>query len=85
MEADRLGGLFAACADPSDKVVRVFGDGATRSRRRLGEAAGDGVAVEADRLGRLFAARADPSDKVIRVFGDGAARSRPKSRRGARR
>ena len=76
VEADRLGGLFAARGDPGDKVVCVLGDRATRSRRRLGEAAGDGVAVEADRLGGLFTACAYSGDDLVRVFCDSVARSR---------
>ena len=66
MEADRLDGLFAACADASDDLVRVLCRGAARRRRSLGESIGDRVAMEADRLDRLFAACADASGDLVR-------------------
>ena len=49
MEADRLDGLFAACADASDDLAHVISDGVARRRRRLREPIGDGVAMEPDR------------------------------------
>ncbi len=72
MEADRLDGLFAACADASDDLVRVFADGAARRGRSLGEPIGDRVAMEADCCDGLFAARAHAGDDVVRVLADGA-------------
>ena len=32
MDADRVDGLFAACADAADDVVSILGDGAARGR-----------------------------------------------------
>ncbi len=43
MEADRLGGLFAARADASDDLVRVFGDGAAGRGGGLGQPLDDRV------------------------------------------
>ena len=68
MEADRLDGLFAACADAGDDVVRVLADGAARRRRGVGESISDEFAMEADRLDGLLAACADAGDDVVRVL-----------------
>ena len=76
MEADRFDGLFAACADAGDDVVRVFSDRAARCGRRLGKSTGDRVAMEADRFDGLFAACADAGDDVVGVLADGATRRR---------
>ena len=59
MEADRFDGLFAACADAGDDVVRVLADGAARGLGGLGESVGDRVAMGADRRDGLCSACAD--------------------------
>ena len=41
MEANRRGGLFAACADTGDDVVHVFSDRAARRGRRFDKSTGD--------------------------------------------
>ena len=76
MIADRRDGLFAACADAGDHVVRVFADGAARRRRGFGEPIGDRIAMDADRRDGLFAACADAGDDVVSILADGAARGR---------
>ena len=65
MGADRLDGLFAACADASDDLVRVFCRGAARRRRSLGESIGDRVAMEANRRGGLFAAAGPGAEMLL--------------------
>jgi hypothetical protein len=74
MEADRLHGLFAACADARDDLVRVLGYGAARGFGSLGESIGYRVAMEADRFDGVFAARADASRDLVRDLRDSAAR-----------
>ncbi len=76
MEADRLRGLFAACADASDDFVRVLGCGAARRLGSLGESIGYRVAMEADRFDGVFAARADAGRDLVRDLRDSAARRR---------
>jgi len=41
MEADRVDGLFATCADTGDDVVGVFSDRAARCGRRFDKSTGD--------------------------------------------
>ena len=68
MGADRRGGLFTACADPGDNVVRVFADGVSCGFRGVGESISDGFAMIADRRDRLLAALAHAGDDVVSVF-----------------
>ena len=79
MEADRRGGLFAACADASNDIIGILADRAARRRRSLGQSPGDGAAMEADRFDGLLAARADAGNDVVGVFADGVARRRRSS------
>src|SRR5260221_12737628 len=74
MEADPLDGVFAACADTRDDVVRVLADGAAGRLRGLGQSIRDGLAMGADSLDGLFAACADAPDDVVSIPIDGAAR-----------
>ena len=76
MEADRLSGLFAACADASDDFVSMLGRGATRRLGTLGESIGYRVAMEANRFDGVFATGADARRDLVLDFGDSAARSR---------
>ena len=76
MEADRVDGLFAACADAGDDVVGVVADRAARRGGSLGKSSGDRIAMHADRFGGLFATGADASGDLVRDFRDCAARCR---------
>ena len=73
MVADCCCGLFAACADASDDVVRIFGDSAACRVGSVRELVGDRIALCADRVDGLRPACADAADNLVRVSGDSGA------------